>query len=249
MIGPVTKRMIYFLRDVFARKMFDVLRRYCRGRVLDVGGWDFYRTAKRKGIECDSWTSLEYDEGRALDLEDEKYTLVHGDGCNMQFEDESFDTVLSLQVLEHVVEPIKMVEEIHRVLNKEGYAVFLIPQTTPLHLVPHHYYNFTYFWIQEVMARTGLDIVELHPLGGRWTSMAAQLFYFIYHSVQRKLQSPTGAPRSVLFYLLFPLMVLYAIINFPLCLFLGLGDLRDEANNHLVVVRKQDEGHAPKSER
>jgi SAM-dependent methyltransferase len=222
--------------------MFGVLRHYSRGKVLDVGGWDFYRTAKRKGIECESWSSLEYNKGRAYDIDDDKYTLVYGVGCNMPFEDEIFDTVLNLQVLEHVIEPIRMVEEIHRVLRSGGYAVFLIPQTTPLHLEPHHYYNFTYFWIQEVMARAGLDIIELHPLGGRWNSMAAHLFYFVYHSVTRRLQSPTGARRSILFYLLFPLMVLYAAISFPICLFLGLGDLREEANIHLVVVKKRYTG-------
>ncbi|MFP6585003.1 MAG: class I SAM-dependent methyltransferase [Candidatus Hydrogenedentota bacterium] len=241
MLHPIIKRGIYFLRDLFARKMFDVMRRYCSGDVLDVGGWDFYLTAKKKGITCDSWTSLEYDENKAFDCDDEKYTLVHGDGCAMDFDDESYDVVLNIQVLEHVFEPIRMVEEIHRVLKRGGTAIFLIPQTTPLHMVPDHYYNFTYFWVTKVMERTGFEIVELHPLGGRWMSMASHLFYFIYHVAIRKLKSPTGGKRSLLFFLLFPFMVLYALINFPLCLLLGLGDLQEEANNHLVVVRKPDQ--------
>jgi hypothetical protein len=34
-------------------------------------------------------------------------------------------------------------------------------------------------------------------------------------------------------------MVLFALVAFPVCLFLSLGDMREEANNHLVVVRRK----------
>lgn len=116
------------MRDIRARKMFASLRRYCRDDVLDVGGWDFFLTAKHRGIPFSTWTSLEYDETRVLEVNDDRYTLVHGDGCSMSFEDGRFDTVVNIHVLEHVLEPLKMLQEIARVLKKGGYAVFLIPR-------------------------------------------------------------------------------------------------------------------------
>lgn len=231
-------RLLYALRDFQSRRMFGVLREYCRGDVLDVGGWDFFLTAKKKGVGCTSWTCLEYDETRLCEVDDERYSLIHGDGCDMDFEECSFDTVLCIQVLEHVVEPIKMVEEISRVLKPGCHAIVLAPQTSVIHLEPHHYYNFTAFWFREVMGRAGLEMVEHVPVGGRWGSTASHMFYFIFHTWQRRLKSPTGEPRRVVFYLLYPLMVLYALVSLPICLFLSLGDLAEEANNHLLLVKK-----------
>jgi SAM-dependent methyltransferase len=228
-------RLVYLLRDLRYKAMFRALHQYCRGHVLDVGGWDFFR---RKNVPFARWTSLEYDADHVLDLGDERYTLVHGDGCNMTFEEESFDTVLNIQVLEHVVEPIRMVEECGRVLKRGGAGIFVVPQTSVVHCAPHHYYNFTIFWIREVMARAGLEIVELTPMGGVWNTMASHLFLFMISTYRHRLKSPTGARRNWLFYILYPFMVLYALLNIPVCLFLGLGDLSEEANNHLVVVRK-----------
>ena len=44
--------------------------------------------------------------------------------------------------------------------------------------------------------------------------------------------------RGPLFYLLLPVMCLYAAVSVPVCLLLSLGDLSEEPNNHLVVARK-----------
>ncbi len=115
----ITSRMEYFLRDLRYRAMFSTLRRYCGGHVLDVGGWDFFLRARAKNVPFTRWTSLEFDPAHAMNLGDNRYAIVQGDGCNMAFEEDSFDTVLNIQVLEHVVEPIRMVEECARVLRAD----------------------------------------------------------------------------------------------------------------------------------
>ncbi len=127
---PLWLRLLYTARDWRSRAMFDALARHTRGEVLDVGGWDFFLTARRRGFEFERWTTLEPDPARTLAVDDGRVHLVHGDGCAMDFADASFDTVLCIQVLEHVLEPLRMVEEIGRVLRPGGTAVFLIPQTS-----------------------------------------------------------------------------------------------------------------------
>ena len=122
-------RLLYLARDWRSRAVFGAIRAHCRGEVLDVGGWDFYATAVTRGAKFERWTTLEVDESRLLDTDDPRVTVVHGDGCAMTFQDASFDTVLNLQVLEHVFEPIRMVHEIARVLRPGGHAIFLVPDT------------------------------------------------------------------------------------------------------------------------
>ena len=232
-------KFIYWARDLRSSKVFKALKNYCIGDVLDIGGWDFYLTAKKRRINFNSWTTLEADERKDPNIKDAKYKFIHGDGCNMLFKDNQFNTVLNIQVLEHVFDPIKMISEIARVLKPGGYGIFLIPQTGAIHHTPYHFYNFTRFWIEEVMKKTNLKIIELKPLGGFWSTIASRLLYFFPQSIQYEGLSIKEYKRNFLFYMLYPFMVLYIIINIPICLIFSLGDLSEEPNNHFVLVRKK----------
>jgi SAM-dependent methyltransferase len=235
-------RLLYRARDWRSRALFDALARHARGDVLDVGGWDFYLTAKRQGVRCASWTTLEHDPARLPDVREPEFRAVHGDGCAMEFGDASFDTVLSIQVLEHVFEPFKMVTEMARVLRPGGTAVLLIPQTSTTHLAPHYHGNFSRYWIREAMHRAGLEIVEHRPLGGIWSSMASHQFYFFLQAARVNGMSDREIARGPLFPLFLPLQVLWAALSLPVCLFLSLADLHEEPNNHLVVARRASAG-------
>ena len=234
-----TLALLYRVRNWRSRALFAALRRHCSGAVLDVGGWDFFLTAQEKGVPFEHWTTLEYDRDRLPDVSDPRFEVVYGDGCDMDFEDQSFDTAVNVQVLEHVFEPIRMVAEIGRVLKRGGHAVFVVPTTSTMHIAPHYHYNFSRYWIEEAMDRAGFDILELTPLGGRWSSIASHLFFFFLQSARYQGMSDARIHRSVLFYFLWPFMALFAIVSIPICLLFGLGDLAEEPNNHLVVVRRR----------
>ncbi len=232
-------RGLYWARDLRSRALFEALRTHCRGDVLDVGGWDFFLTAQRERIAFDRWTTLESDPERLLEVADPRVTVVHGDGCAMEFPAARFDTVLNVQVLEHVFEPIRMVEEMARVLRPGGALVMLIPQTSTTHLAPHYYSNFSRYWIEAALERAGLERVELRPLGGIWSSAASHLVFFFLQAARVSGMTSPECRRNALYYVLLPFMVVYAIVNIPLCLILALGDLTEEPNNHLVVARKR----------
>jgi SAM-dependent methyltransferase len=229
---------MYAARDLRSRALFEALRRYSGGDVLDVGGWDFYLTARRKGVPFRTWTTLENTPERLPDIDDEAFHVVVGDGTKMEFADNSFDTVINVQVLEHVFEPIRMVDEIGRVLRPGGHAVFLIPQTGNTHLVPDFHYNFSRYWATQAMDRAGIEILQLQPLGGTWTTMASRFFYFFLQAFRVPAFTDRVHRRNIFFYLLFPLMAVYALISIPICMLLSLGDLTEEPNNNLVVARK-----------
>lgn len=218
--------------------MYRTLSQYCHGHVLDVGGRDFVLTALQMRLPFDTWTTLDVAADQRPQINDQRVSFITGDGCRMDLPGNRFDTVLNIQVLEHVLDPHEMVREIARVLKPSGYGVFLIPQTSTLHLAPHHYYNFTRYWIVETMKRAGLQIIELNALGGRWSSTASHLVYFFLQSARFPGMFSPDYRRGVLFFVLYPLMVLYALVSIPVCLLLSIADLKEEPNNHLVVVQK-----------
>ncbi len=234
-------RLLYLARDIRSREVFRALREHAAGQVLDVGGWDFFLTARRQRVPFAGWTALDIDVRRLPGADDPRFQQVCGDGCALGFRDRVFDTVLCLQVLEHVFEPIRMVEELGRVLRPGGKAVLLLPQTSTTHLAPHYFGNFSRYWIAAAMRRAGLRVLEHRPLGGVWSSMASHLFFFFLQAARAEGMSDRALRRGPLFWVLLPLMGLWALVSLPVCLFFSLGDLAEEPNNHLVVVQRPPE--------
>jgi SAM-dependent methyltransferase len=70
-------------------------------------------------------------------------TDVLGVAEELPFADESFDAVLSLNVLEHVSNPFACASEIARVLKPGGKLYCVVPFLQPVHAYPHHYFNMT----------------------------------------------------------------------------------------------------------
>ena len=59
------------------------------------------------------------------------------------FDDDSVGTVICVEVLEHVHDPIRAVEEIHRVLRPGGIAVLTSVMFMPIHAHPWDFWRFT----------------------------------------------------------------------------------------------------------
>ncbi|MEO8695225.1 MAG: methyltransferase domain-containing protein [Acidimicrobiales bacterium] len=100
------------------------------GLLLDNGGGD-----RRLGDE------------RVINLEYLPYELpdLLADGLNLPFADDTFDAVFSQAVLEHVPDPQRAVDEMHRVLRPGGEIFIEAAYMQPLHAVPSHYFNVTPF--------------------------------------------------------------------------------------------------------
>ena len=219
--------------------LFDVLRRHAHGQVLDVGGGRFVADAIDAGVGFDAWTVVEPHEDDLPEVDDPRVRAIVGDGCALDLPDASFDTVLSIQVLEHVFEPITMMGELCRVTRPAGTLVVMVPQTANLHHVPHHYQNLTRYWLEEAARRFDLDVVEYLPLGGAWSTLASRLLLQYPAAFKVDGYAHPGVRRSARFWALFPLGVAVSAITFPLAMLLSAGDLEEEANNHLMVLRKR----------
>lgn len=95
-------------------------------KILDVGcasGWfldkvnKLYPEAELTGVDA-SKKAIDYGKKVYKNL-----NLIHADAHKLPFKDRSFDLILCTEVLDHVVEPEKVLSEIRRVLSPNGIAI------------------------------------------------------------------------------------------------------------------------------
>jgi SAM-dependent methyltransferase len=97
-----------------------------KGRVLEDGcGVGMY--AERLGQYGGQVIGLEYDFERALEAHGRAALIVNAAGEGLPFPDESFDLILSHEVLEHVADDRRAAEEMSRLLRPGGRVVVFVP--------------------------------------------------------------------------------------------------------------------------
>jgi SAM-dependent methyltransferase len=97
-----------------------------RGRVLDDGcglGLYLQRLAARAQAAC----GVEFDAERAHQAEESGLRVARAAAEHLPFPRSSFDLILSHEVLEHVADDHRALEEIARVLRPGGRAVVFVP--------------------------------------------------------------------------------------------------------------------------
>ena len=80
-----------------------------------------------------------------------------------------FDTVIATHFLEHVVDPQKAVNEIYRVLKKEGICIISAPFIEHYHPNPKDYYRFSYDSLSHLFRKFGK--VEIYHHGNKLQSI------------------------------------------------------------------------------
>jgi len=85
---------------------------------------------------------------------------IFSDAPSFPFKNETFDSVICTQVLEHVSDPSIKVNEIARVLVPGGTAVISVPFAWPLHEVPYDFYRYTEFGLKSLLENSGLKVIH-----------------------------------------------------------------------------------------
>ncbi|MDA7717817.1 class I SAM-dependent methyltransferase [Pseudomonadales bacterium] len=82
------------------------------------------------------------------------------DGENIPFSDCLFDLVLCSEVLEHVLNPEKLVSEMKRVVKDGGLILITVPSMWGEHEVPFDFRRYTSYGIKKIVTDAGLTIIK-----------------------------------------------------------------------------------------
>ena len=146
------------------------------GRVLDVGCGE--RPYEAWMTRAEAYVGLDV-------YEDPNVDIVVEPGRPWPLEDGAFDTVVCLQVLEHVRDPELVLGEIERVLRPGGRAVVAVPFVYTEHGGPHDYRRFSRHGLGLELAPR-FEVRELRTQGGVASSTVQFWLNFLELSFARR---------------------------------------------------------------
>jgi SAM-dependent methyltransferase len=88
------------------------------------------------------------------------------DGKTIPFDDNSFDSIFSSEVFEHVFNLEEILNELFRVLKPGGIILITCPFAIGEHEQPNDYARYTSFALKHLMRKAGFEIIHYEKLGG-----------------------------------------------------------------------------------
>lgn len=170
LVSPSYWSPVKITSTLLLRRLAEAAPKHARGRLVDIGcGTKPYAALFAPHVE--SYFGVDFGATSDACYGDETKADLYIDGTDTKLPSESFDTLLSTQVLEHVLETDRFIAECHRLLAKGGKGIFTIPFAWECHAAPYDYFRFTRYSLEELFRRRGFRIVELSPIGGAYAAL------------------------------------------------------------------------------
>jgi SAM-dependent methyltransferase len=171
-------------------------RNHARGRLVDIGC----------GEKPYVGLFAEYvDAHVGVDHPDSPHALTSVDVLASAYEiplaDQTFDTALMIELLEHLETPAVALAEAHRLLRPGGWLILTTPFIWVLHEEPRDFFRYTPHALRYLLEAAGFGAVGVTPLSGQWSTLALLGGYALRDTrlglYERPLASVVGAFQRV----------------------------------------------------
>lgn len=160
---PSALGMLFNPNYINRRAIHDGLKRHApalKGDLLDFGcGAKPYRSL----FDVDRYVGVDLDQNEGHDLPRDKTDFFY-DGTSLPFEDDTFDSVYSSEVFEHIFNLPQILQEISRVHKRGGLLLVTMPFVWPEHEMPNDFGRYTSAGARSILETAGYEIVE-HSTG------------------------------------------------------------------------------------
>jgi SAM-dependent methyltransferase len=134
----------------------ELIRSYrFKGSVLDFGGGD--KAQYSSWLKCQSYKSVNIDPMISP-------TWVIDINKVLPCADNSFDSVISFNTLEHIYDVSSALNEMKRVLKSDGELFLITPFLHPIHGHPNDFFRPTGSWYKETLIKLGFQKIEVISL-------------------------------------------------------------------------------------
>ena len=220
----------WLVADIVKEHLQACANKYAKGKLLDIGcGTKPYESVFKPYIT--THIGLDH-EGMVHDCQK---VDIFADAYNIPLDDETVDTVLCSEVLEHLEEPKHALKEMYRVLSNGGISILTMPFAWHLHEEPRDFFRYTKHGIKHLAHENGFMIEEIRNRGG----LSLVLFTEVAYCIDTALPFRMFVPFKWVFFLVWQHIACLLNIIDPTKEFFPLG--------YTVVLRK--EGLTPQERR
>lgn len=161
----------YYLHYVSYHKELErVIKKYSKGDLLDIGCGNKPYEALFEGI-ITSYVGCDIIQSNLNKVD------IISVANDIPVESNTFDTVISNQVIEHVEDHQGLVNEAFRVLKPGGSFLISGPFTWPLHEEPYDFFRFSKHGFKYILEKAGFEVIEITPNGGMWANAGLGLIH------------------------------------------------------------------------
>jgi 2-polyprenyl-3-methyl-5-hydroxy-6-metoxy-1,4-benzoquinol methylase len=169
------------IRDAFDRKTLQLhIERYAfaiqngkPGDMLDIAcgsGYGSYQIIRDEKYEHSRVTAVDVDQ-TAIEYAKKRYSnpsilFICADAA-LYDDQKGYDTIISLETIEHLKQPDLFVNKLHALLKKEGVLIISAPVTPSTDGNPHHISDFTASRFKKLLERSGFiiksEFIQIQP--------------------------------------------------------------------------------------
>ena len=130
--------------------------------VLDAGAGECHY---KKYFNHAKYESCDFDDS----FDEKSKQGIHTFICNIEKiprSDNYYDAIINTNVLEHVENPQKVIDEFYRILKPGGKLFLDVPQGLGVHGAPYNYFNFLIYGLESIFKKSGFKIIFIKPIKG-----------------------------------------------------------------------------------
>lgn len=163
----------FLVMHFLIRDLEQAITQFAKGAVLDIGCGN----KPYEGIFTGKITSY---TGCDVVQSDKNRVDVICPATKLNFDAQTFDTVFSTQVIEHVDDPAKMLAEANRVLRPNGQLILSAPFCWELHEEPYDFYRYSKYGLTAMLKKAGFEVISIKANGGKWAAVVQLQLNVIY---------------------------------------------------------------------
>jgi SAM-dependent methyltransferase len=222
-----------FLNWFYLKKsMLLASKNFIKGICLDIGSGN---SPYKRYLNVEEYISIDKRDTNAVSYK-KNSNQIDADARDLPFEKEFADTIILNQVLEHIYEYEKVLDEIHRVLKKDGKFVISVPFIYHIHAEPNDYFRFSEYGIKKLLRDKGFKIIQFSYNGYFGTTIFSIINSFIWQVWNKNIY--LKLLRNTIF---LPFLFVVFFINNMIALLLDLLKAEKFSPNYFIICEKENE--------
>ena len=150
----------YSLRRLFVDRFYDqqIPKLEAGSLVLDLGGQKF---TKRGRFDIYRYNL----QVICVNISMAKGADIQADAGRLPFAEEQFDVVICSELLEHILDPIAVLQAVQKVLRPKGKLLLSAPFLYRIHADPNDYGRYTNHYWYQILTQLGYERIQINKQG------------------------------------------------------------------------------------